>query len=239
MPEVLADLVHLPLGSHCVSFHASREEAADHAARFLAGTPSGQAASYWVPDASLIAYYDERVRTHAPQQVGCVQPLGHEQVDWVDGKLRPTSEVSAFVRDHPEGVTAAGETLSLYWTSDTIPQHLEYEQWFDEQPREHSRFLCPYDLRKVPPDMAPNVLRELGAHHSHALLSDSQEPAVRLLQLFVFGNPDQLPAQLTETYQWAVGSGFVEDRGPREEMSLTRLGELLVRDWESGTTIEW
>ena len=239
MPEVLDDLVHLPLGSHCVSFHASREEAADQAVSFLAGRPDGQAAAFWVADSSLLAYYDEKIAERAPEQVGCVHVLPHEQVGPVAGKLRPVEEVQEFLADHPEGVTGGADTLSLYWSPETIPDHLEYEAWFQQQPRDGSRFLCPYDLRRVPPESAPEVMRELGKNHSHAALSTSEEPAVRLLQLFVFGTAESLPSQLGETLTWARDTGLVEVGQPTDDLALTESGEEVVREWSGSAQLDW
>ena len=186
MPRVVADLIHLPMGSHCIAFYASQDEGAETAAEFLAGTPEGQAAAFWVADTALQSYYRDRVEEISPRHVGCVLVLDGEQVESDEGKLRPVDEVRTFVASHPDGVTGGADTISRYWTPGTFPEHVEYEAWFDAQPRDGSRFLCPYDLRRVPASEAPGLLRELGRHHSHASLSSSPEPAVRLLQLFVF-----------------------------------------------------
>jgi MEDS: MEthanogen/methylotroph, DcmR Sensory domain len=239
MPVLLSDLAQLPTGSHCLSLHTDGEEAADHAVAFLAGTPEGQAAAYWVADSSLQAYYEERLAEEAPTQVGCVLLLSGEQVHVVDGKLRPVDEVRQFVAAHPEGVTGAGETLSIYWLPDNVPDHLEYEAWFDGLPRDRSRFLCPYDLRRVPSEDAPGILRELGRHHSHVVLSPSHEPAVRLLQLFVFETPAEVPFELSATLEWAIDSGFVEEGPSAEELRLTRVGAEVVHDWGQVTSIDW
>jgi hypothetical protein len=235
---MLDDLSGLPPGSHCLSFHTDGEEAATNAVQFVAGAPPGQPVRYWVPDAALQSYYQQKLATEAPEQVGCVQVLDHEQVRPVEGKLRPVEEVLQFVGAHPEGVTAAGETLSRYWTPATVPEHLEYEAWFEEQPRGRSRFLCPYDLRRVPPEHAPETLRDLGAHHSHVVLSSSSAPAVRLLQLFVFGTPAALPPGLTDTYRWAVGEQLVEAGSPFEEMTIANAGTELVRAWSESTSVD-
>ena len=112
MPEVLNDLAHLPTGSHAIAFYASREEAAEQAADFLAGSPDGQAASFWVADASLVPLYSERLAVRAPEQVGCVHVLDHEQVQPMDGKLRPVAEVLDFVGSHPDGVTGGADTIT-------------------------------------------------------------------------------------------------------------------------------
>src|SRR5690349_11125447 len=127
MPDLVRSAVDLPVSSHGVSFHSGRAEAADHAASFLAGTQGEEAASYWVWDPSLVAYYNDRLAEVAPEQVGCVHFLGHEQVDRIGDRLRPTEEVIDFVQGHPHGVTAGAETISEYWSSDTIPEHMEYE----------------------------------------------------------------------------------------------------------------
>jgi hypothetical protein len=230
MPQVVDDLRELPTGSHCMSFHASREEAARHAVSFLAGTPEGQPAKYWVPDPGRAAYYQHWLASEAPDHVGCVAILSREQVEPVQGKLRPIEEIREFVGGHPDGVTGCGETITQYWTDATIPDHLEYEAWFEGQPRDASRFLCPYDLRAIPPVKAPDVIRDLGRHHSHVALSRSPEPAVRLLQLFAFPTVDETPAPLERTLRWALEKGLVVVDSLRE-LSLTEAGERIVRTW--------
>jgi hypothetical protein len=239
MPMLLADLEDLPLGSHAASFHVSREEAAHNAVSLLAGAPKGQAASYWVADSDTAKYYSLWLAREAPDHVGCIAILPHEQVDRVGGKLRPTSEILSFVQGHPEGVTASGETITRYWTPKDIPDHLEYEAWFQEQPRDASRFLCPYDLRKVPTTMAPDVLRDLGSHHSHVVLSSSPEPGVRLLQLFVFPTIEQIPEPLDGTLGWGLKKDYIEIERPTRELTLTRAGEEVVQEWGERTTIDW
>ncbi len=239
MPELVQDPAALPLGVHCVSLHAGEEEAADHAVAFLAGAPPEQAASYWVADPRLAAYYSERLAVEAPNRVGCVQVLDREQVEPSDGRLRPVGEIRAFVSGHPEGVTGGADTISRHWNARTVPEHLEYEAWFDEQPRDDSRFLCPYDLRSLPTDRAPEILRALGAHHSHAILSQSSEPAVRLLQLFVFGSPGAVPAALRGTLEWAQRERLVAVVGRDEELRLTEEGERLVRTWGQDAVVDW
>jgi hypothetical protein len=239
MPSLLADLEELPLGSHCASFHTSRAEAARHAVSFIAGAPAGQAASYWVPDADVAAYYNLWLAREAPEHVGCVAILPHEQVEPVDGKLRPVPEIRQFIAGHPEGVTASGETITRYWKPQNVPEHLEYEAWFQGQPIATSRFLCPYDLREVPPDMAPTILRELGSHHSHVVLSTSLEPGARLLQLFIFPTVEEIPVPVEGTLGWALKKDLVEIQRPVRELALTHAGAQVVKDWGERTTIDW
>ena len=239
MPEVVADPSELPLGSHCLSFHADATEAADHAVRFLAGSPEGLEPRYWVTDPEVASRYNERLASVAPAHVGCVSVLDHEQVHPVEGRLRPAPEIAEFVVAHPNGVTGGADTISDHWTVENIPEHLEYEAWFEGQPRRRSRFLCPYDLRRIPPALAPEVLRELGAHHSHVVLSSSDASAVRLLQLFIFGTPERLPAQLWESYRWAQEEGLLREGAPTEPLDLTELGADLVRQWSETATVDW
>jgi hypothetical protein len=239
MATLVADLRQLPTGAHCISFHTTREEAARHAVSFIAGTPPGQAVSYWVPDSESAAYYKLWLAREAPDHVGCVAILPREQVEKVDGKLRPVQEVRQFVQGNPEGVTGGADTISRYWTPENVPDHLEYEAWFESQPRQGSRFLCPYDLRAVPPDVAPQVLRELGSHHSHVALSNSPEPGVRLLQLFVFPNLDEMPGAMDANLGWAVRMNLVDIHGPLRELFLTTSGEQVIKDWGEHTTIDW
>jgi hypothetical protein len=239
MPELLSDLRQLPVGSHCLDLYATREEATDAAVQFLAGAPPGQPTRYWVADSTLRSHYEERLRQVAPGQVGCVAVLDHEQVRPVDGRLRPAEEVAGFVADHPEGVTGGADTISRYWASPSVPAHLEYEAWFDAQPRDRSRFLCPYDLRTVPPEDAPRILRDLGRHHSHAVLSASSDPAVRLLQLFLFATPGDLPPALAPTYIWAIESGLIAAGEVDRELELSPAGFTVVTEWSERTRVDW
>jgi hypothetical protein len=140
MPQVLEDLAELPPGAHGLSFHSDSNEAQDHAVRFLSGAPKEAAASYWVATPEIAEQYNERLASDLPERVGCVASLGHEQVEDHEGRLRPVGEVTEFVREHPDGVTAAADTISLFWDLESVPEHLEYEEWFQEQPRDRSRF---------------------------------------------------------------------------------------------------
>lgn len=239
MTQVLEDLAELPLGAHALSFHASADEARDHAVRFLTGTPEGMTAIYWVPDAEASARYNSKLADVAPSHVGCVVALGHSQVDWSAGKLRPAPEIREFLREHPGGVTAGGETLTKYWHEDHVAEQIEYERWFDEQPREDSRFICPYDLRRLGTENPPEILAELGKHHSHIVLSSSREPAVRLLQLFVFPTSGELPPKLGADLDWAAELGYVEAGGPMDPLRLTPAGRAIVDEWGGRTSVDW
>ena len=230
-PELVGDLATLPLGSHCLGLHVGEDEAAQHAAAFLAGAPTGQPAAYWVPDTPAAELCRQKVAARAPEHLGCVAILSHEQVGFVDGHLRPTQEIVEFARAHPDGFTGGAETISRYWGPGSIPEHLEYESWFEAQPRDRCRFLCPYDLRMIPPHLAPTVLRDLGAHHSHVALSDSVEPAAALLQLFVFPTEADVPTALLPVLDDAFAAGLLVSRGPPGEFALSRAGGDLVQAW--------
>lgn len=239
-PTVVEDLRRLPQGSHCLSFHASEEEAAQHAVAFLAGTEDGTDARYWVADERLRAYYDHWLSVESPARVGCVAVLATEQVEPDPaGRLRPVPEVREFVQGHPDGVTAGGDTLSRYWSTQNVPAHLEYEGWFQRQPIDRSRFLCPYDLRRVPPDVLPGVLRGLGRVHTHVALSRSPEPSVRLLQLFAFPRTEAIPEVLDADLGWAVRRGLVRSAGPGVELELTAAGDSLVKEWSAHAILDW
>jgi hypothetical protein len=240
MAELVADLEQLPRGSHCLSLHASDREAAEHAAAFLAASEPEQAASYWLADEALLPLYRSMVADRVPDQVGCVRWLEHEQVEPTEGgMLRPTPDVAEFVREHPDGVTAGGETLSYYWSSETLPAHLEYEVWFEEQPRPASRFLCPYDLRRFPAGSAPRTLRELAEHHSHLVLSDSTDRVVRLLELFLFPTATSVPAELREALLWALRTGLVRHDEELDELELSPFGEEVVAEWAVRGSVDW
>lgn len=234
------DLRQLPRGSHCLSLHASEGEAARHAVTFLSGEPDEERARYFVHDERLRPLYDGWFRAEAPTHSGCVSVLDREQVEADgSGRLRPIEEVRRFLESHPGGVSAGGDTLSHHWRPENLPEHLEYEAWFNQQPREHSRFVCPYDLRRVPADSAPHVLRELGSLHSHVALSRSEEPAARLLQLFVFGTRETLPEELDADLGWALRKNLVRFQLESGELELTPVGDMLVREWGRRTIIDW
>ena len=237
VPEVIQTLESLPIGSHALSLHADREEARRRAAEFLRGTPSGQAASYWLPAADLIPEYDELIQRVAPEQIGCIRALTGEQVEPRGGRLRPTEDVLRFLEEHPGGVSASGETISQYWNASNLEAHLEYERWFDDQPRDGSRFLCPYDLKTIPSAHPEMVLRELGSLHSHVTLSRSQEPGVRLLQLFIFRNVRDLPDSQEPSLGWALRTELVDLAGDPYELELTSRGDDVVREWSHRTVI--
>ena len=239
MAELVEELGRLPNGAHCVSLYSSREEAADHAAAFLSGTPAEKTAAFWVSDSALLPLYVERVEHHATGQVGCVRLLQGGQVEPRNGHLRPVDEVAGFLAAHPEGVCAGADTIPEHWAPASVDDHLQYEQWFDAQPRDSSRFLCPYDLRRVPGPHALHVLRRLGAQHSHVRHSASGEPAARLLQLFVFPTPASLPEPTRPIFRWAIDAGYVRAGGPEQPFELTPSGRELVDRWARETTLDW
>jgi hypothetical protein len=231
VPEALEDLADLPLGAHCLGLYADLEEDAEHAAEFVAGAPTWHATAYWVPDRGTSDRCTERIARDGPDHVGCVGILPGGQVEAVEGRLRPVEEIRAFLGAHPEGVSAGADTLSRGLTAGTTPDYLEYEAWFDVQPRDSCRFLCPYDLRMIPPQLAPAVLRDLGAHHSHVALSASESPAVRLLQLFVFARYQDLPAPLLADAEEATAAGLLTVDPATGTFELSERGVFLIEGW--------
>lgn len=229
IPEVVSDLAELPPGSHCLSFYASDEEAADQAAAFLAGAEDPRSATYWVADGKLLAYTRKRVRARAPAMTSRVKVLGGPQAVRTGAHFRPTVEVVRFVSEHPEGVTAAGQTITRYWTRETIPGHVEYEQWFHQQPRRNCRFLCPYDLRRVPADLAGKVLPMLAQNHSHMALSKVPDPASLILQLSVSPRLADVPKELEGILNWSLTQGFTKLDKDRSAVSMALEGEQFAK----------
>lgn len=236
-PEVLESAEEAPTGCHVLSFYAGPAEAARHAAEFLHGAPDGQTAQYWVANRAGAEFYAAAAGDRAPSHVGCVAILPTEQVELVEGRLRPVGEIRRFLASHPEGVSAGADTISLCWGAEDLDAHLEYERWFQAQPRSRSRFLCPYDVHTVPPGDPVSTVRELAAHHTHLVLSDSDEPGVRLLQLFVFATAPEVPAALAATLDWATREGLVALEGSDQTLTLTPEGEHLVREWGDRSSI--
>jgi hypothetical protein len=237
MPAVLENLEKLPPGSHAVSFHASRAEAERHALDFIRGAPEGQPVSYWVSRADLAHRYNELLAREDPRHVGCVVPLPTEQVELREGRLRPVSAVFAFIEQHPDGATAAGETISSHWNASNVDAHLEYEAWFDAQPRDDFRYLCPYDLRQIPSTHPEQVMRELGRVHPQVVFSPSPEPAVRLLQLFVFEKIRELPPVQELNLGWALRTELVQSIRSPAELELTHRGDDVVAEWSARTMV--
>jgi hypothetical protein len=233
MPQLIEDLAKLPLGAHAVSFYTSPHEAANHAAAFLAGTPKGQSAAYWVSNEALRARYLRRTGANGSSPRIGVLPDG--QVSTEGGKLRPAHEVQEFLGAHPEGVTAGGETLSDHLTAENVGQHVEYEAWIDRQPHDRSRLLCPYDLRRMPADKATTLVRGLAASHSHVALSKAEEPAMRLLQLFVFPTIQSIPVAQRGDINWALSEGLV-GADITGAFDVTPRGQKLIEDWSFSMT---
>lgn len=232
-PLIVQDLSELPLGSHCLELHSSEDEAADHAAAFLAGADDPKATSYWVADDKLLAFNQDRMARRDPALPTVLHTLEGPQAVPTDGKLRPTREVIRFIRAHPEGVTAGAATITRYWSREQIPAYLEYEQWFHQQARDQSRFLCPYDLRRVPVDLAPTVLPELVSHHSHLTLSTGPHPMALLVQFLAFPSQARVPEDLRRALAWSVQEGLIELKGAERRPVLALKGEAFAAAFQS------
>ncbi len=228
-PTVLEDPEQLPPGSHCLSLYASDEEAALRAAAFLAGAEDPSRATYYVSGERLLAYTRRHVRARSPRLAQRVRDLGGPQTVREGPYFRPAAEVVRFVREHPEGVSTGGQTITQYWSRETIAGHLEYEQWFQQQPREGSRFLCPYDLREVPVDLAPRVLANLALHHSHIIFSTAPEPASQVLQLATSPRLEEMSPTLERSARWCLQEGFATVEAGSGTLTLAERGESFAR----------
>lgn len=222
-PTLLEDLSTLPPGSHCLALHASREELAEQAASFLAGAEDPDRTTFWVADDRLLAYARQKVRTRAPALEGRVLRLDGPQVVSEGELLRPAPEIVRFIRAHPEGVTAGAATITTYWSRESVPAHLEYEDWFQDAPRAGCRYLCPYDLRRIPVEMAAEVLPTLARKHTHLVLSKVHGPAPELLQLLLFTRGPRAPPALEGAQAWAIREGLLIRQGERLVLSLEGL----------------
>jgi hypothetical protein len=229
--ETVSEAKDLPHGCHALGLYATPEEAAELTTDFLIGAPVDQAAKVFVPDEEREAVDLKAIERRAPGRRGSLERLPAGQVARAEGHLRPVPAVRDFVAAHPEGVTAAGDTLSLETSLAHSEELLEYESWFDEQPRERSRFMCPYDLRLIPVDQAPEFLRGLARVHSHVVLSRTPDPEVRLLQVFLFDSLEDPPSEVAESIQWAVDSGYLYRRHPEGALELTPWGSVLLERW--------
>ncbi len=61
---------------------------------------------------------------------------------------------------------------------------------------------------------------------------------MKLLQLFVFRTPAEVPPDLRETLLWAMNSGFVSVVGPHDEFSITPEGEKSLRAWSKSGIVD-
>jgi hypothetical protein len=228
-PTVVHDLSQLPTGAHCLDFFSSEDEAADHATAFLAGALDPEAASYWVAGDKLLAYCQEKAEERDPALAAQIHVLDGPQAVPTEGKLRPAPEIVRFLKAHPEGVTAAGATITEYWTREQIPGYIEYERWFEAQERSSSRFLCPYDLRKVPTDLADSVLPDLIAAHSHVVLSKLPNPASLMLQLLIFPQSELVPSEFRALLEWGLNERNLLWKETGDGLVLTPQGEHFAR----------
>jgi hypothetical protein len=224
--EVIETADRVPLGSHALAVYATPEEATHLLAAFASGAPRGQPTRLFVSD-------EEQARAQrlaigaGPTEHLKVLPEGQAVLS--EGRLRPAPAVRDFVEAHGEGVTAAGDTVSRHLTSSNARLFMEYEHWFDRQPRTRSRFLCPYDLRLLPTDQAPSILRSLAQHHSYVVLSGCRDPDIQLLQLFLFERQVPPPAPLASSLSWALAEKLVVRYPLTDRLGLTPDGQRIVR----------
>lgn len=222
--EVLDDPADLPIGCHAFSFHASVEEAADHASGHLWNSPTIDQGAYWIGTGRPRAPYEEAILRRRPEMLTALRSLETPSTEATDGALRPIKEVVAWVENHPDGVVAAAETLSWYWDPIHAPMNIAYEQWFHTLERRHSRFLCPYDLRRVPIGVAGLVLPKLRRVHTHLVLSTDRRPEIRVMQLLAFQGESELPELLAGDMERGILEGHFDRGAPGAGLRLTPLG---------------
>lgn len=209
MLVLLNDLAEMPAGSHALALHDSAAEGAEHATAFLCSAPDPSSCSYWVDDPRLLELYRARVARSGPDRSGSVRLLPGSQVEPFGSRLRPVREVREFVGSHPKGVSVAAESTSRALNFESLPKFEEYERWLGRQPNRVSRYLCPYDLRRVPLDHAPSLMRALGEAHTHLLLSWTEDLVLRLLEVFLFATPNGVPEGLQGTLEQARDAGWL------------------------------
>lgn len=236
MPQVVWDPQELSVGSHSLCLYADAAEAAEKEARYLAGTPDGLFATFLVSGPARADAAMAQLRHAAPRLVLALQQFEGEHVEAVDGRLRPVRAIRELLAAHPEGVSAGADTFSSHWGPESVEAHLEYEQWFDGQARERSRFLCAYDLARIPAASLAETLDSLGRHHSHVVLSGSSEPAVRFAQLLAFGTPARVPVRLRENLLWAIEERYLRTLGPHDPLVVAVRGRDCFSEWASRAT---
>ena len=223
--EVVADVSSdLPRGSHAVAFYAGEEERAEVASRFISGAPVGQAVGFWVLDFRTDGQDNDRLGSRLRITWGASRRSARRRSSPARVAFGPWPRFADSCRT-TRRASRAGRTPSRTTSrTRTPPSHLKYESWFQSLPREASRFLCPYALRRIPPESAPEIMRELGKDHSHVVLSSSPGPAVRLLQLFLFTSSAESPERAHAELRWARNRGSVYLARRRDTLELTPAG---------------
>lgn len=220
----------LPPGCHALAFYASPDEAARNMGDFVRG------AFYFGQPALVVSNNHERLERYRQQLVpdtpwlaGAFAPIdGPHTRSTADG-LRPLEPVMSFAAANPEGATLCGDTIPDYLSEETVEDYLRYESWFDGlRPFSH-RALCPYDLARLPVEVAGATLGGLLRNHSHAVLSTDPSPAVQLLQLLVVPYLDPVDPARRGALERALARGLIRPEASGDALRLTARGELFVR----------
>jgi DcmR-like sensory protein len=219
-----------PAGSHVLSFYASDSEAAESVAGFLRGARGlGQPAIVLTSDAHRLNLYESAVARRVPQMAGVFRLVSGPHLHLTPEGLRPPEEVEAFTNAHARGASTCSDAIPDVLTRENLDTYLEYERWYDTlRPYVH-RGMCPYDVTRLPVDLASWALQELADVHSHVVLSRDPSPAVQLLQLLVVATAENPAAAQRDSVDRALTRGVVQRGGPNERLELTPRGENLVR----------
>lgn len=220
----------LPPGSHAVSFHGSLDEAVRNMAGFVRGGYFfRQPSAVFSNDADRIARYRAAVAPENPWLKEAFHEIAGLHVRNEPGGWRPIDAPMRFASEHPEGVSICGDTLAGAIDRSNLEEALRYEAWFDAlRPFPH-RAMCPYDLGRMPVELANEVLPGMAARHSHVVLSSDPRPSVQLLQLLVVPSLSDAPPIALHWRSRALDRGLLRPEGDDRALRLTPRGELLVR----------
>lgn len=231
MLEYVANEAELPVGSHSLSFYATRTEAARNMASFLRGARNQhQSAIVLTSDDEMLSLYRDAVEKEVPQMLGALHRIPGPHIRETSDGLRPVDEVFQFAAAHPEGASMCGDTIPSILNRRTLPNVLVYEDWFDTLRPFYHRGLCPYDLNNLPVDRAPDALGRLARAHTHVVLSDDPHPGSQFLQLLILPAVDNPPESHLGWLARAVDRGLIEEGEDEGKVAeLTPRGEVFAR----------
>jgi hypothetical protein len=226
MMRLVESTEEIPAGSHALALYASSPEAARQMGGFVQGAQDRhQSAMVLTASDRMMGLYRGEVSGRVPEMLRSVRRIPGPHVRTTADGLRPVPEVLEFAAAHPEGASMCGDTLPGILSRKSLPQILAYESWFDGlRPFQH-RGLCPYDLSRLPVDLAPEALSRLARSHTHGVLSSDPNPGVRFLQLMILPHVENPPSEHLGWLARAVDYGLMNEREGGESLELTPRGE--------------